>query len=224
MLRSIIDLQAAINRNLEQHNDDPKPSSGQTGLPYPRQTRPLTGAAPWFAPDSALGGAGFEPSVPRNRAEAFSRLLPIDVSVTRYRESGSVAQGPKAADRPPQPAEDLLQHRSEHPGGGRASGVVWVHVVPPIISAPIGVGRCSGAPKRVEVQQIATVLRRGTGQGSVVLPVRPRLRGWSRTPEQGSRESARSGCGAPYRRPPSPSEGQIGHLSGPGLVAAPGLD
>ena len=25
MLRSIIDLQAAINRNLEQHNDDPKP-------------------------------------------------------------------------------------------------------------------------------------------------------------------------------------------------------
>jgi hypothetical protein len=25
VLRSIIDLQAAINRNLEQHNDDPKP-------------------------------------------------------------------------------------------------------------------------------------------------------------------------------------------------------
>jgi hypothetical protein len=53
-----------------------------------------------FAADSPVEGDGFEPSVPRNRAEAFSRLSPFDVSVTRYRESGSFIQGPKAADRP----------------------------------------------------------------------------------------------------------------------------
>jgi hypothetical protein len=157
-----------------------------------------------FATDSALEGDGFEPSVPRNRAEAFSRQPLFDVSVTRYRESGSFTRGPKAADRPLQPAEDLLQHRSEHTGGGRASGVVRVHLVAPIIFAPIGVGRCSGAPKRVEVQQIATGLRRGMSPGRGCVACAPRLRGWSRTREQGSRGLARSGCGAPYQRPPSP--------------------
>ncbi len=131
-----------------------------------------------------MEGEGFEPSVPRNRAEAFSRLPPFDVSVTRYRESGSFTRGPKAADRPLQPAEDLLQHRSEHTGGGRASGVVRVHLVAPIIFAPIGVGRCSRAPKRVEVQQISTGLRRGTSPGAVVSPVRL---GFGVGPEHGSR-------------------------------------
>jgi hypothetical protein len=47
-----------------------------------------------FATDSSLEGDGFEPSVPCNRAEAFSRLPPFDVSVTRYRESGSFIQWP----------------------------------------------------------------------------------------------------------------------------------
>src|SRR5260370_22250743 len=60
---------------------------------------------------SPLEGEGFEPSVPRNRAEVFSRPPQFDVSVTRYRESGSFTRGRKAADRPPQPAEDLLQHQ-----------------------------------------------------------------------------------------------------------------
>jgi hypothetical protein len=74
--------------------------------------------------------------------------------------------------RPLQPAEDLPQHRSEHTGGGRASGVVRVQLVALIIFAPTGVECCSGAPKRVEVQQIATGLRRGTSPSAVVLPVR----------------------------------------------------
>jgi hypothetical protein len=47
-------------------------------------------------------------------------------------------------------------------GGGRASGVVRVHLVAPIILVPIGVGLRSGAPERVEAQQIAIGLRRGT--------------------------------------------------------------
>src|ERR1700730_5874110 len=177
-----------------------------------------------FAVASRLEGYGFEPSVPRNRAEAFSRQPPFDVSVTRYRESGSFTRGPKAADRPLQPAEDLLQHRSEHTGGGRASGVVRVHLVAPIIFAPIGVGRCSGAPKRVEVQQIATGLRRGMSPGAVVLPVRL---GFGVGPEHGSRGHEDWRAAVAARRISDrhrPSEGKIGHLPGPGLVAAPGLD
>jgi hypothetical protein len=72
---------------------------------------------------------------------------------------------------PLRPAEDLAQYWSEHLGGGCTSLVVRVHLVAPIIFTPIGVGRRSGAPKGIKVQQVTAVFRRGTSPGEVALPV-----------------------------------------------------
>ena len=64
-----------------------------------------------------------------------------------------VILGRNQAGLPLRPAEDLPQHWSERSGGGCTSLVVRVHLVAPIIVAPIGVRRRSGAPKGFEVQR-----------------------------------------------------------------------